>query len=194
MGKYDQQKRGLFARFRSTTKNRGSGKHQQQHLRSSAEVTPTKPDQRESSSSPTPNTTLREESPASVTMPHEKRIVSPEESNNPNTMKIRKRSKLPYREEIALDHAPTAEEAAFGGPPRYDWIDIVSPLSLLYPVLASCLRLAEEEATGHRDHPHGGLLQRRNVRGLAREPPKIRRVVFVAVCGNFYSIPIPSVD
>jgi hypothetical protein len=36
------------------------------------------------------------------------------------------------RREIKLDKAPTAREAAFGGPPRYDWIDIVShSLSLL---------------------------------------------------------------
>ena len=55
-----------------------------------------------------------------------RRVVTPHQSNNPKTMKIRKRSKLPFREEVALDKAPTAREAAFGGPPRYDWIDIVS--------------------------------------------------------------------
>ena len=30
------------------------------------------------------------------------------------------------RQMIILDRAPTAEESAYAGPPRYDWIDIVS--------------------------------------------------------------------
>mmetsp|Transcript_44104 Transcript_44104/g.134289 ORF Transcript_44104/g.134289 Transcript_44104/m.134289 type:complete len:200 (-) Transcript_44104:1060-1659(-) len=30
------------------------------------------------------------------------------------------------RSTVVLKKAPTAKEAAFGGPPRYDWIDIVS--------------------------------------------------------------------
>ena len=29
-------------------------------------------------------------------------------------------------ERVVLESAPTARDAAFGGPPRYDWIDIVS--------------------------------------------------------------------
>lgn len=33
---------------------------------------------------------------------------------------------LPQIRQIILDHAPSAREAAFSGPPRYDWIDIVS--------------------------------------------------------------------
>lgn len=35
------------------------------------------------------------------------------------------KSKLPIRKEMKLEKAPAAREAAFGGPPRYDWIDIV---------------------------------------------------------------------
>jgi hypothetical protein len=31
-----------------------------------------------------------------------------------------------HRSTFALDKPPTAREAAFGGPPRYDWMDIVS--------------------------------------------------------------------
>jgi hypothetical protein len=30
------------------------------------------------------------------------------------------------RQEVVLTNPPTALESAFGGPPRYDWIDIVS--------------------------------------------------------------------
>jgi hypothetical protein len=35
-------------------------------------------------------------------------------------------SKLPIRGKVTLDQAPSARDSAFGGPPRYDWIDIVS--------------------------------------------------------------------
>ena len=35
-------------------------------------------------------------------------------------------SSLPERTQVRLEQAPTARESAFGGPPRYDWIDIVS--------------------------------------------------------------------
>ena len=30
------------------------------------------------------------------------------------------------RETVVLDRPPTAKESAFGGPPRYDWVDVVS--------------------------------------------------------------------
>jgi len=36
------------------------------------------------------------------------------------------KSNLPVRETVTLEQPPTAQEAAFGGPPRFDWIDIVS--------------------------------------------------------------------
>lgn len=35
-------------------------------------------------------------------------------------------SRLPNRSYVRLEKPPTAREAAFSGPPRYDWIDIVS--------------------------------------------------------------------
>lgn len=34
------------------------------------------------------------------------------------------------RKSVILEKAPAARDAAFGGPPRYDWIDIVSYLHL----------------------------------------------------------------
>ena len=36
------------------------------------------------------------------------------------------KSTLPIRESVTLSKPPSAQEAAFGGPPRFDWIDIVS--------------------------------------------------------------------
>ena len=38
------------------------------------------------------------------------------------------KNKLPIRSEVRFNKPPAAREAAFGGPPRYDWIDIVSLL------------------------------------------------------------------
>jgi hypothetical protein len=40
--------------------------------------------------------------------------------------KSKLKSHLPIRETVTLTKPPTAQEAAFGGPPRFDWIDIVS--------------------------------------------------------------------
>jgi hypothetical protein len=40
------------------------------------------------------------------------------------------KNKVPIRNRIELLKPPTAREAAYGGPPRYDWIDIVSKPSL----------------------------------------------------------------
>lgn len=37
-------------------------------------------------------------------------------------------SRLPTRSFVKIEQPPTAREAAFSGPPRYDWIDIVSIL------------------------------------------------------------------
>jgi hypothetical protein len=38
------------------------------------------------------------------------------------------------RKSVILEKAPAARDSAFGGPPRYDWIDIVSNLQLLHPL------------------------------------------------------------
>lgn len=35
-------------------------------------------------------------------------------------------SRRGHRETVVLDRAPTAKEAAFSGPPKYDWVDVVS--------------------------------------------------------------------
>lgn len=101
--KYQQPKRmGLFERIRS----RGAKKR--------VEVPA---DNRENTPSPPINTQQQEEL----------RVVTPTSTpSSAREIKARKRSKLPFREEITLDKAPTARESAFSGPPRYDWIDIVS--------------------------------------------------------------------
>ena len=35
-------------------------------------------------------------------------------------------SRRGHRETVVLDRAPTAKESAFSGPPKYDWVDVVS--------------------------------------------------------------------
>jgi hypothetical protein len=60
-----------------------------------------------------------------------------------------KKSRVAHRNIVALDKAPTARESAFSGPPRYDWIDVVSaelvvplcsfPLLSMVEVNDSCL-------------------------------------------------------
>lgn len=58
------------------------------------------------------------------TTPGEPAVSS--KSMKKSTKKSMKKSKKgPRPNSIVLDKAPTARESAFGGPPRYDWIDIV---------------------------------------------------------------------
>ena len=49
-----------------------------------------------------------------------------------------KKSRAAHRNFVTLDKAPTARESAFSGPPRYDWIDVVSDvliaLRCLFPL------------------------------------------------------------
>ena len=74
-----------------------------------------KSDKREGTPSPPPKTDAG----------RDPTIVTPEMPARPKQRK----SRVPDLHEVKLDQAPTAREAAFGGPPRYDWIDIVSALN-----------------------------------------------------------------
>ena len=71
-----------------------------------------KSDKREGTPSPPPQTDTG----------RDPTIVTPDMPPRPKQRK----SRVPELQEVKLDQAPTAREAAFGGPPRYDWIDIVS--------------------------------------------------------------------
>lgn len=126
-----ERKRGLLSRFRRN-KPKGPPSSVQVERRSVAF------DKRESSPSPPVTTATRDEAQASLEQPTqtlkvdaEPRVVTPPsaKSGDQSTASSRK-SKLPFRSEVILDKAPTARESAFGGPPRYDWIDIVSLLLL----------------------------------------------------------------
>lgn len=115
MGTQTGTKKGLLSRFRKGVSSPSTKKR--------VDIVP---DERESSPS-LPAQTKKSENLSNNAAPRpQSRVVSPDQSNNPQTMKIRKRSKLPFREDVTIEKAPPAREAAFGGPPRYDWIDIVS--------------------------------------------------------------------
>ena len=42
-------------------------------------------------------------------------------------------SRRGHRGTVVLDRAPTAKESAFSGPPRYDWVDVVSDVGGDWP-------------------------------------------------------------
>jgi hypothetical protein len=91
-----KQKRGLMSRLRLPRRK-------------------SKSDKRDGTPSPPPSSDAG----------REPTVVTPTASDLPPRMKQRK-SRVPDVREVTLEQAPTAKEAAFGGPPRYDWIDIVS--------------------------------------------------------------------
>jgi hypothetical protein len=67
--------------------------------------------------------------------------------------KSKLKSSLPIRESVTLSKPPSAQEAAFGGPPRFDWIDIVSffhvsSAYVLYSIL--CCRSSSKGSTTRR--------------------------------------------
>lgn len=97
------KRRGFMSRLRLGRNNK-----QQQALA----------DKRESTPSPAMDKPVREEvreGPLPVSALRKKK-----------SSKKNKGPKIPQRELFLLERPPTAKEAAFGGPPRYDWIDIVS--------------------------------------------------------------------
>lgn len=114
-GKYDgtKKKPSLFERIRS----RGSKK------RSEA-------DKRDSTPSPPSSSSTRGE-----TEPEDSRVVTPMIPSKAGEVQLRKKSKFPHRDQITIDKAPTARESAFSGPPRYDWIDIVSNVLCIHLIV-----------------------------------------------------------
>jgi hypothetical protein len=94
--------------------------------------------------------------------------------------KSKLKSSLPIRESVTLSKPPSAQEAAFGGPPRFDWIDIVSSsIVCLYSIL-NCRSKGQ-----HRGDPHGGAVfegWRQIFRPPnASSPTKVSIVLFVSV-------------
>lgn len=53
-------------------------------------------------------------------------------------------SRRGHRETVVLNRAPTAKESAFSGPPRYDWVDVVSMLEDICPILGIWVKLVSQ--------------------------------------------------
>ena len=75
------------------------------------------------SSSPSPMMAVDEEAKTESFMEALRKSAAAEEAKRkrPPT-----KSRYAKREMVPLEKPPPAAEAAFAGPPRYDWIDIVS--------------------------------------------------------------------
>ena len=77
-----------------------------------------------STSPPTPATPERSSSRGYTSngSPSSRGTGSPGSRGSPSS-KAKRRG---MRETVVLDRPPTAKESAFSGPPRYDWVDVVS--------------------------------------------------------------------
>lgn len=115
-----RKKKGLFGRLRRVNKNGGGNV-----------------DKRDPTPSPTQesNSQTRATEEVNFSAPSDDhkfdRSYSDEKSGSQMKqvrfpVKDAMKGKVPIRNRVELLKPPTAREAAFGGPPRYDWIDIVS--------------------------------------------------------------------
>lgn len=166
-----ERKRGLLSRFRRNKPPKGPPASVQIERRSVAF------DKRESSPSPPVTTATRDEVHASLEQPTqpskvdaEPRVVTPPsaKSGDQSTASSRK-SKLPFRSEVILDKAPTARESAFGGPPRYDWIDIETSAAIkVQSVFRRIKAMKELEQKGHSTAAMRNRARRRAARSQVR--------------------------
>jgi hypothetical protein len=130
MNKYDRpdNRKSLIGRFRQ--------------VRKAQTPTSTRSDKRDQTPSPPlesyPTATARRDNaPSKILVAQSSDSTALDAAKSPTTpidpwdrktreTKSKLKSTLPIRESVTLSKPPTAQEAAFGGPPRFDWIDIVS--------------------------------------------------------------------
>jgi hypothetical protein len=129
-----KKKRGLFSRFRK--KNKGKSVKEEKPLEATPPPSPQPQPQptqdEESRQSKKPEKSFTKEGIPVITADNpddfhasDVRKTTPGQpavTKSKKGGKSKKRSPRPGS--VVLDHAPTAREAAFGGPPRYDWIDV----------------------------------------------------------------------
>lgn len=114
------EKKGLISRLRRNKKEGKSTKEAQKDV---------EPVLAEESRAPSPSKNLppgqsitRDGAPV---ISSKSKLGKPSDVRNSNRVSVRNGRKI-ERKSVILDAAPTARDAAFSGPPRYDWIDIVS--------------------------------------------------------------------
>lgn len=132
-----KKKKGLFSRFKKKKDKTETTKVEQE-----PETTePTPPPSPEPSQEEPRQTSKSKKSVTSKGIP----VVTADNPDDFNPSDVRKtlgqpkvtskslkkeikksKKKGPRPNSVILDKAPTAREAAFSGPPRYDWIDVVS--------------------------------------------------------------------
>lgn len=125
-----RKKKGLFSRFRKNKDKKGTTEKVEE---------PTPPPSPQPSQEDNPRTS-KNKSKKSVTKEGIPVItadnpddflasdVQKTDPGQPAVTKSKKKKRGPRPGSVVLDKAPTAREAAFSGPPRYDWIDIVRTL------------------------------------------------------------------
>lgn len=82
-----------------------------------------------------PSSGSGEPSPTAESAGSTKLAASASASPPDRTVKAARRGR---RQTITLDKPPTARESAYGGPPKYDWIDIVSIVLRILVLAARC--------------------------------------------------------
>lgn len=134
-----KKKKGLFSRFKKKDKK---GKKDE-----TLEPTPPpSPQSQEQSKSKTKKSVTKDGIPVVTadnpddftasdvqqTNPGEPKVSRASKKAAKNVTKSQKKSKRgPRPGSVVLEKPPTAREAAFGGPPRYDWIDVEVSLAVL---------------------------------------------------------------
>jgi hypothetical protein len=125
-----KKKKGLFSRFRK--KNKGKSVKEEKPLEATPPPSPQPTQDEEPRQSKKPEKSFTKEGIPVITADNpddfqasDVRKTTPGQpavTKSKKAGKSKKRSPRPGS--VVLDHAPTAREAAFGGPPRYDWIDV----------------------------------------------------------------------
>jgi len=138
-----KKKKGLFSRFRKKDKKDKTEKSSSKVEKVEEPTPPPSPEPQEESRQSKSKKSFTKEGIPVVTgdnpddfVPSDARKTIPGEPAVTKSKKKSKKKKAPPNTSIILDHAPTARQSAFSGPPRYDWIDVVRRLSLIVVLLA----------------------------------------------------------
>jgi hypothetical protein len=95
-----------------------------------------KDDDRSPSKEPTADAVTREGVPVISSTPEGAHIFKPSDVRQNKQSSVKNGKKM-FKKTLILEKAPNARDSAFSGPPRYDWIDIVS---LILSFVGLCFR------------------------------------------------------
>ena len=95
-----------------------------------------KDDDRSPSKEPTADAVTREGVPVISSTPEGAHVFKPSDVRQNKQSSVKNGKKM-FKKTLILEKAPNARDSAFSGPPRYDWIDIVS---LILSFVGLCFR------------------------------------------------------